>query len=187
VSFQFKLPDGSTEQIKLTASSTTPPPAGSFAIGANSTATATNLNAALNTAIGTLANTSLVAASAIAAGDNFFNTDGTATGSVANSKQRLRSPGHFVVGRCGPDSLATNFAAGDTITVNGTPMRSSPPARLEIQQRDRQRSGAAEQDPFDYRHLDAVDISGGVISFTPTMPRASTSRAQLGGAGCARF
>src|SRR5712671_851659 len=60
VSFQFKLPHGSTEQINLTASSTTPPPAGSFAIGANSTATATNLNAALNTAIGTLANTSLV-------------------------------------------------------------------------------------------------------------------------------
>jgi hypothetical protein len=123
VSFQFKLPDGSTEQIKLTASSTTPPPAGSFAIGANSTATATNLNAALNTAIGTLANTSLVAASAIAAGDNFFNTDGTATGSVANNKLAAPITGATSLsGGAGTDSLATNFAAGNTITVNGTPI-----------------------------------------------------------------
>jgi len=123
VSFQFKLPDGSTEQIKLTASSTTPPPAGSFAIGANPTATATNLNAALNTAIGTLANTSLVAASAIAAGDNFFNTDGTATGSVANNKLAAPITGATSLsGGAGTDSLATNFAAGNTITVNGTPI-----------------------------------------------------------------
>src|ERR1700736_2643915 len=57
VSFAFKLPDGTTESIQLTASSATPAPAGSFAIGATSTATAANLNAALTTAIGTLANT----------------------------------------------------------------------------------------------------------------------------------
>src|SRR5712675_1277598 len=74
VSFAFTLPDGTTESIQLTASSATPPPVGSFAIGATSTATAANLKAALNTAIGTLANTSLVAASAIAAGNDFFNT-----------------------------------------------------------------------------------------------------------------
>src|SRR5713101_4822155 len=33
VSFAFTLPDGTTESIQLTASSATPPPAGSFAIG----------------------------------------------------------------------------------------------------------------------------------------------------------
>src|SRR5229473_2797221 len=71
VSFEFALPDGTTESIQLTASSATPPPVGSFAIGANSTVTSANLKAALNTAIGTLANTSLVAASAIAAGNDF--------------------------------------------------------------------------------------------------------------------
>src|SRR5205085_6968988 len=64
VTFTFNLPDGTTEAIQLTASSATPPPSGCFAIGANSTATAANLKAALNTALGTLANTSLVAASA---------------------------------------------------------------------------------------------------------------------------
>src|SRR5215471_2087543 len=71
VTFTFNLPDGTTEAITLTASSATPPPSGCFAIGANSTATATNLKAAFNTALGTLANTALVAASAMAASDNF--------------------------------------------------------------------------------------------------------------------
>src|SRR6202158_393897 len=78
VSFEFNLPDGTTESIQLTASSAAPPPAGSFAIGATSTVTAANLKAALNTAIGTLANTSLVAASAIAAGNDFFSSGGPA-------------------------------------------------------------------------------------------------------------
>jgi len=74
VSFTFALPDGTSQSVELTATNTIPPPAGSFTIGANSTATAANLNAALNTAVGTVANTSLVAASAIAASDNFFSS-----------------------------------------------------------------------------------------------------------------
>src|SRR5690349_19541392 len=84
LSVQFTLPDGTTEQIDLTASSATPTPLGSFAIDAstpvNPTNTANNLNTALNTAITKLANTSLVAASAIVAGDNFFNTASSAIG-----------------------------------------------------------------------------------------------------------
>lgn len=87
LSVQFTLPDGSTEQIDLTASSATPTPVGSFAIDAstpvNPANTATNLNTALNTAIKKLANTSLVAASAVTAGDNFFNTVGSATANAA--------------------------------------------------------------------------------------------------------
>jgi flagellar hook-associated protein 3 FlgL len=125
VSFAFKLPDGTTETIQLTASSTAPPPYGSFAIGATSTATAANLNAALNTAIGTLANTSLVAASAIEAGNDFFSTAGTATGSVVNNQAATPAPitgATLLSGAAGTDSLATGFAAGDTITVNGTPI-----------------------------------------------------------------
>jgi flagellin-like hook-associated protein FlgL len=125
VSFAFKLPDGTTESIQLTASSATPAPVGSFAIGATPTATAANLNAALNTAIGTLANTSLVAASAVAASDNFFNSAGTATGSVVNNKAAIPAPitgATLLSGAASTDSLTTNFAAGDTITVNGTPI-----------------------------------------------------------------
>jgi flagellin-like hook-associated protein FlgL len=73
VKFTFNLPDGTTEDFTLTASTATPLPANSFAIGADSTATAANLNAALNTSIGALANGPLVAASAVTAGDNFFD------------------------------------------------------------------------------------------------------------------
>jgi flagellar hook-associated protein 3 FlgL len=121
VTFTFNLPDGTTEAIQLTASTSTPPPAGGFAIGATPTATANNLKAALTAAIGTLANTSLVAASALAASDNFFNTDSTATGSVANNKAGAPITGATALsGAAGTDSLTTNFNAGDTITVNGT-------------------------------------------------------------------
>jgi flagellar hook-associated protein 3 FlgL len=122
VSFTFNLPDGTTESVQLTATNTTPPPTGSFAIGATSTATAANLNAALNSSISTLANTALVAASAVAAGDNFFNTDGTAAGIVVNNKAAAPAPitgATLLSGAAATDSLAANFAAGDTITVNG--------------------------------------------------------------------
>src|ERR1700732_4278478 len=125
VRLAFNLPDGTTESVQLTASSANPLPTGSFAIGANPTATAANLNAALNTAIGTLANTSLVAASAVAAGHNFFDPAGTAAGSVVNNKAAAPAPitgATALSGGAGTDSIATNFAAGDTITVNGTPI-----------------------------------------------------------------
>lgn len=72
VSFTFNLPDGTTETVQLTASSDVPPPAGSFAIGATPATTAANLNAALTGLIGTLAGTSLVAASAVQASRDFF-------------------------------------------------------------------------------------------------------------------
>src|SRR5260221_3629667 len=64
VSFKFNLPDGTTESIQLTASSATPLPAGSFAIGGASTATPANLNPGLKKTIGTLANTPPVGPSA---------------------------------------------------------------------------------------------------------------------------
>ena len=123
VSFKFSLPDGTNESIQLTASSATPLPANCFAIGANSTATAANLKAALTTAFGTLAKTSLAAASAVQAGNDFFNTSGTSSGSVANNKLAAPITGATLLsGLAGTDSLTTSFAAGDTITVNGTPI-----------------------------------------------------------------
>jgi hypothetical protein len=109
----------------LTASNATPLPTGSFALGATPAATAGNLSAALNTAIGKLANTTLVAASAVAAGHNFFDPAGTATGSVVNNKAAPAAPitgATALSGAAGTDSISTNFAPGDTITVNGTPI-----------------------------------------------------------------
>jgi flagellin-like hook-associated protein FlgL len=119
VSFSFNLPDGTTESVQLTATNTTPPPTGSFTIGTTPTATAANLKAALNSSIGTLANTALVAASAVAAGDNFFNAD-TAIGTAANSKAAAPITGATTLsGAAATNSLAADFVAGDTITVNG--------------------------------------------------------------------
>jgi flagellar hook-associated protein 3 FlgL len=130
VSLTFKLPDGTTASVQLTATTTNPPPSGSFLIDPPPTsspaATATNLNAALNTAIGKLANTTLVAASAVEAGHDFFDPAGTATGSVVNNKAGPPTApitgATALSGLAGTDSISTNFAAGDTITVNGTPI-----------------------------------------------------------------
>src|ERR1700744_2962785 len=86
ISFTFNQPDGTTASVQLTATTTSPPPTGSFLIGTTTADTAANLNSALNTAVGTVANTTLVAASAIEAGNDFFNTASVATGSVANNQ-----------------------------------------------------------------------------------------------------
>ncbi|MEO6781536.1 MAG: flagellar protein [Bradyrhizobium sp.] len=125
VSFTFNLPDGTTQTVQLTATSTTPPPTGSFTIGATPTATAANLNTALTASIATLANTKLVAASAVEAGDNFFDTASTATGSIASNQATPPAPitgATALSGAAGTDSLSSSFAPGDTITVNGTPI-----------------------------------------------------------------
>jgi flagellar hook-associated protein 3 FlgL len=123
VSITFNLPDGTTESVQLSASNASPLPTGSFAIGTTPGATAANLNAALNTAIGTLANTSLVAASAVEAGHDFFDPAGTATGSVVNNQATPPAPitgATALSGAAGTNSLSAGFAPGDTITVNGT-------------------------------------------------------------------
>ncbi|RJF76600.1 flagellar biosynthesis protein FlgL [Rhodopseudomonas palustris] len=108
VSFTFNLPDGTQETIKLTASSQTPLPANSFAIDpgdplavpavpASPTITAGNLKTALSNAVQQLSGSALAAASAIKAGDDFFNNTpplrvagsapfGAATGQVAGTK-----------------------------------------------------------------------------------------------------
>lgn len=132
LSVQFTLPDGSTEQIDLTASSATPTPVGSFAIDPGNpnvvpvvppdpNITASNLNTALNTAIKKLANTSLVAASAVAAGDNIFNTDGSVIGANKTSLASTPISGTTALSGTSPsDSISSGFSVGDTITVNGT-------------------------------------------------------------------
>ncbi|HLN09195.1 MAG TPA: hypothetical protein VK281_09580 [Xanthobacteraceae bacterium] len=75
ISLTLDLPDGSTQQVTLQATTTSPPGTGQFAIGATPAATAANFQAALKTSVGTLAQTALPAASAMAAGSNFFASD----------------------------------------------------------------------------------------------------------------
>ena len=73
VNIQLTLPDGTSTSINLTATSTVPPPNGSFAIGATAADTAANLATAIDTQVQNLAQTDLVGASAIAASNNFFD------------------------------------------------------------------------------------------------------------------
>ena len=84
ISFALTLPDGSSQTITLQATTASPPGANQFTIGANADATASNLQTALTTAVGNLAQTALPAASAIAAANNFF------VGSAADRTQPAR-------------------------------------------------------------------------------------------------
>ena len=98
ITMRFNLPDGSSENMTLTATTASPPGANQFTIGADPTATTANLQSALTTSIGKLAATSLTAASANQASSEFFAADAnnppmrvdgppfdTATGLIAGS------------------------------------------------------------------------------------------------------
>lgn len=102
IRFTFTLPDGSSQDLTLTATTSTPPGPNEFLIGGSPAASAANLAGALDTALTGLAATSLTAASAIAAGNDFFNTD------AANPPRRVDGP---------PFDTATGLIAG---TPNNT-------------------------------------------------------------------
>jgi flagellin-like hook-associated protein FlgL len=93
----FNLPDGTTSDLTLTATNTSPPATNQFLIGATPAATAANLQAALTTGVKTLAATDLTAASAVEAAHNFFDVD------VGQPPQRVAGP---------PFATATALVAG---------------------------------------------------------------------------
>jgi flagellin-like hook-associated protein FlgL len=84
IQFSLTLPDGTTQDVTLTATTSSPPGANQFTIGATPSDTATNLQTALTTAVGNLAQTALPAASAIEAANNFF----------ADPPQRVAGPNY---------------------------------------------------------------------------------------------
>jgi flagellar hook-associated protein 3 FlgL len=75
IQFSLAMPDGTSQTITLQATTAATPGPNQFAIGATPDVTAGNLQAALATAVGNLAQTTLPAASAVAAAGNFFNSD----------------------------------------------------------------------------------------------------------------
>jgi flagellar hook-associated protein 3 FlgL len=107
----------------MATSSPTPGP-NEFTIGASTAATAVNLQAALTNAVGELARTSLTAASAIAASNDFFDVDD------ASPPRRVSGP---------PFDTATALVAGtpaDTVTwytgeAGSDPARSTAVARVD--------------------------------------------------------
>ena len=157
VKLTFNLPDGTSEDIVLTASSATPTPTGSFAIGADSTATAANLQAALadptTGAVKQLANGALAAASAVTAGNNFFDEPplrvattplGTATALVAGTK------------------------ANTVFWYNGEPDSAGDPARgsavAQVDQGSNVRYGARADEPALRSQLQTVAVFAAVTT-----------------------
>src|SRR5712675_3725625 len=69
----FNLPDGTTQQLTMTATTASPPGIDSFTIGATPAATAANLQVALTSTVRTLAATQLTAASTLQAAHDFFD------------------------------------------------------------------------------------------------------------------
>lgn len=121
ITVDFNLPDGTTQTMTLTATTASPPGDNQFTIGATSTDTATSFEAALNASIQKIGATSLSAASAMAAADNFFNTDST------HPPQRVAGPPYdsatalvdgtsadtvqWYIGEDGPGSARTTVSA----------------------------------------------------------------------------
>ena len=73
ITFTFTLPDGTSQTLKLQATTSAPPGPNQFTIGATPAATAANLQAALTAGVSQIGSTSLSAASAMAASNNFFD------------------------------------------------------------------------------------------------------------------
>lgn len=130
LSIGFNLPDGTTQTLTLTATAASPPGDGQFTIGATPTDTATNVQAALTSSIQKIGATTLTAASAMAAGNDFFNTDST------HPPQRVAGPPYdtatalvngssadtvqWYIGEDGPGSARTTASAtiDPSTTVN---------------------------------------------------------------------
>jgi hypothetical protein len=120
----FTLPDGSTENVTLTATTSNPPGANQFTIGANAAATAANLQSALTTAVAKLADTSLVAASAVAAANNFFDTD------AGHPPQRVSGP-PFGTAISLIDGTSANTLSWYTGEAGSSSARSTAVARVD--------------------------------------------------------
>jgi len=73
ITYTFTLPDGTSQTLQLQATNSAPPGPNQFTIGATPAITAANLQAALTAGVSKIGSTSLAAASAMAASNDFFD------------------------------------------------------------------------------------------------------------------
>src|ERR1017187_10994859 len=73
ITYTFALPDGTSQTLQLQATTSASPGPNQFTIGATPAATAANLQAALTAGVSKIGSTSLSAASAMAASNDFFD------------------------------------------------------------------------------------------------------------------
>jgi flagellar hook-associated protein 3 FlgL len=125
VTMRFNLPDGTSQNLTLTATNNSPPGANEFTIGATANQTAANFQTALTASIGTLGATSLAAASAVAASSDFFNAD------ASNPPQRVGGSSPFF----GAAGMVPGTTANTVIWYTGEtgtdPARSTATARID--------------------------------------------------------
>ncbi len=129
VRVELTLPDGTRQTVELVArtAANAPSPENAFVIGPTPADTAANLAAALTSAVGKEAATTLAAASAQAAAKDFFN------GSVSNPPLRVAGP---------PFDTATTTVAGTAANTviwykgddSAGSARSTAPVRLDATQ-----------------------------------------------------
>jgi flagellin-like hook-associated protein FlgL len=124
ITYTFQLPDGTTHDLTMTATTASPPPTDRFTIGANPAATAANLQAALTQSIKTLAGTQLTATSAIAAAHNFFDID------AGQPPMRVAGPPFATATALTPGTPA-NTVTWYTGEMSATPARNSVTARVD--------------------------------------------------------
>jgi flagellin-like hook-associated protein FlgL len=124
ITMRFTMPDGSTENMTLTATTANPPGANAFTIGVNASDTAANFQSGMTSALGTLAATSLTAASAVQASNEFFDAD------VNNPPLRVDGPPFDSATGLVPGTSANSviWYQGETGT---DPARSSASARID--------------------------------------------------------
>ncbi|MGH3554127.1 MAG: hypothetical protein ACRDT5_16390 [Mycobacterium sp.] len=120
----FTLPDGSNADLTLTATTASPPGPNQFTIDPDPTVTASNLTAAITSGVSTLAGTALTAASAVAAGNDFFNTDAT------HPPQRVDGP-PFDTATALVDGTPSNTVTWYTGEAGSTSARSTSTARID--------------------------------------------------------
>lgn len=168
IAFNLTLPDGSNQTLTLQATTASPPGANQFTIGANATLTAANLQAALTTAVGNLAQTALPAASAIAAANDFFNS---------NPPQRVAGP-PFDSATALVNGTAANTVMWYTGEAGSTPARST--ALAQVGPSTTVAYGVRANEPGLGNIVANVAVLA-ATSYAPSNPNAAASYAALTG------
>ena len=124
LTFRFNLPDGSSENLTLTATTSSPPGDGQFTIGPDAISTTTNLQNALTAGIGKLAGGALAAASAVQASNEFFSGDAN------NPPPRVAGP-PFATATAMTAGSAANTVIWYTGEAGSDPARATATARID--------------------------------------------------------
>jgi flagellar hook-associated protein 3 FlgL len=125
VTLRFNLPDGTSQNLTLTATTNSPPGANQFTIGTDGPTTAANFQTALTGAIGKLAGTALTAASAVSASNDFFSAD------TNNPPQRVGGSPPFYAAAGMTPGTAANTVIWYTGEPGTDPARSTATARID--------------------------------------------------------